>query len=141
MAQARRFVFYEIGGFDLSQGLACLPLEQQVLVRDLAWYYDNVGALVLHDVVDLEPVAGYLGGSIIDTWEKMCPLIEAERAKRADSGSADPGRWQEYFQYLYNLVEIRRPQYARDKKLRASEKIPLRVMIRRKLMSEDSPLN
>lgn len=30
-------------------------------IRDLAWFYDNLGRLVHHGVVDIEPVSGYLG--------------------------------------------------------------------------------
>lgn len=127
LARARKFVFAELSTFNLHEGLSGLPESERDLVRDLAWFYDNLGALVLHDIVDIEPIAGYLGGSIIDSWEKMAPIVDAERRIRMAGGSSDPGRWQEYFQYLYNLVCIGTPQSARDKRVRSSFKAPMRT--------------
>jgi hypothetical protein len=141
LARARKFVYSELGSFDLAAGLEALPLEQGELVRDLAWYYDNLGALVLHDIVDIEPVAGYLGGSIVDSWKKIHPLVEAERAKRKTAGSSDPGRWQEYFEYLHNLVQYRTPQNARDRRLRGSLKVPISVRIRSRFVRGDAPFS
>ena len=74
------------------------------LVRELAWFYDNLGALVAHGVIDIEPVSGYLGGSVISVWERLEPVVLAERARRAGNGMPDPNRWQEYFENLYHLV-------------------------------------
>ncbi|WP_141753775.1 MULTISPECIES: DUF4760 domain-containing protein [Streptomyces] len=104
LARARHFVHAELPGRDLSSGLAGLPQDEQELVRDLAWYYDNLGALVAHGVVDIEPVSGYLGGSVISVWESMEPLVAVERAYRANNSLPDPNRWQEYFENLYHLV-------------------------------------
>ncbi|MGB2570299.1 DUF4760 domain-containing protein [Micromonospora citrea] len=111
LADARRFVHSGLDKCDLSQGFAGLPEEEREMVRDLAWYYDNLGALVLHEVVDVEIVAGYLGGSVVAVWEKISPLIEAERLKRADD--PDPRRWQEYFENLRFLVQEVPPSKAR----------------------------
>lgn len=104
LAHARRIVNRRLPTYDLSGGLEGLPDEERDLVRELAWYYDNLGALVTHGVVDIEPVSGYLGGSVITCWEIMEPLVRAERAKRARNGLPDPNRWQEYFENLYHLV-------------------------------------
>ncbi|MEU1519946.1 hypothetical protein ABZ490_48885 [Streptomyces sp. NPDC005811] len=82
LAQARTFVHEELPGCDLGLGLEGLPEEGRDLVRELAWYYDNLGALVAHGVVDIDPVSGYLGGSVISVWEHMEPLVRAERARR-----------------------------------------------------------
>ncbi|WP_157881127.1 DUF4760 domain-containing protein [Streptomyces griseoruber] len=104
LAQARTFVHEELPGYDLDGGLAGLPDEGRDLVRELAWYYDNLGVLVAHGVVDIEPVSGYLGGSVISVWEHMEPLVRAERTRRAQNTLPDPGRWQVYFENLYHLV-------------------------------------
>ncbi|MFC9931952.1 hypothetical protein [Streptomyces sp. NPDC127190] len=104
LAQARQFVHQELPACDLSAGLAGLPEDGRDLVRELAWYYDNLGALVAHGVVDIEPVSGYLGGSVIAVWERVEPLVAVERAKRAQNALPDPNRWQEYFENLYHLV-------------------------------------
>lgn len=104
LAQARTFVHEELPSCDLSRGLAGLPAEGRDLMRELAWYYDNLGALVTHGLVGIEPVSGYLGGSVISVWEHMEPLVTAERARRAHNALPDPNRWQEYFENLYRLV-------------------------------------
>ncbi|WP_405809268.1 hypothetical protein OG729_31350 [Streptomyces sp. NBC_00210] len=103
LAEARDFVYKDLSKYDLSQGLAALPEDKQKLVRELAWFYDNLGALVTHNVVDVEPVSGYLGVSVVLSWEKLEPLVQAERAMRTPSG-VDPKRWQAYFENLYHLV-------------------------------------
>ncbi|WP_037624143.1 DUF4760 domain-containing protein [Streptomyces aureus] len=104
LAGARQFVHEQLPGCDLSAGLDGVPGAHRELVRELAWFYDNLGALVAHGVVDIEPVSGYLGGSVISVWEGMRPMVEAERAKRAGNAMPDPNRWQEYFENLYHLV-------------------------------------
>lgn len=111
LAEARQFVYSGLAACNLKDGLAGLPPEKRELVRDLAWYYDNLGALVLHEVVDVELVAGYLGGSVVAVWESMRPLIEAERLRRTHD--ADPRRWQEYFENLAVLISEVPPTKAR----------------------------
>ncbi|MFF3399697.1 hypothetical protein ACFYW6_14375 [Streptomyces sp. NPDC002659] len=112
LAEAREFVYKDLSNYDLSKGLAGLPEDKQGLVRELAWFYDNLGALVAHDVVDVEPVSGYLGVSVVLSWEKLEPLVQAERAARTPSG-VDPQRWQAYFENLYYLVRETPPPQAR----------------------------
>ncbi|MBM0238863.1 hypothetical protein JNW88_20060 [Micromonospora sp. ATA32] len=111
LAEARHFVNSGLDVYDLSGGFAGLPEEERELVRDLAWYYDNLGALVLHEVIDVEVVAGYLGGSVTAVWEKIRPLVEAEREKRTHD--TDPRRWQEYFENLAALMREVPPSKAR----------------------------
>ena len=77
------------------------------------WFYDNLGALVAHDIIDLEPVAGYLGGSVMDCWTKLAPLVRGEREQRMIRGSGDPDRWQDYFENLDALVREHGPERAR----------------------------
>ncbi|MFF3412095.1 hypothetical protein ACFYW8_39280 [Streptomyces sp. NPDC002742] len=48
---------------------AGLSDEGRDLVREPAWYYDYLGALVTHGVAGLEPVSGCLGGSVISVGE------------------------------------------------------------------------
>jgi len=89
-----------------------LPHDRKDLVRDLAWFYDNIGTLVTHGVIDIEPVSGYLGQSVLLHWEMMRPLIQAERKKR--QGQYDPERWQIYFENLYHLIREQPPEKARS---------------------------
>ncbi|WP_043457645.1 DUF4760 domain-containing protein [Streptomyces fulvoviolaceus] len=104
LARARQVVHEQLPACNLAAGLEGLPESERDLVRELAWFYDNRGALVTHGVVDIEPVSGYLGGSVISVWERLEPLVQAERAKRARNDLPDPNRWQEYFENLYHLV-------------------------------------
>lgn len=113
LARAREVVFRQLPGWDLSTGMEGLPERERHLIRDLAWFYDNLGALVTHGVVDIEPVSGYLGGSVVSVWERMEPLVRVERAKRAQNNLPDPDRWQEYFENLYHLVKELPPPDAR----------------------------
>ncbi|MGW0576257.1 DUF4760 domain-containing protein [Streptomyces sp. NPDC002920] len=113
VAKARTFIHRELPAYDLSLGLAGLPEEKQDLVRELAWYYDNLGALVTHGVVGIEPVCGYLGGSVISVWERLEPLVAVERSRRSQNGLPDPTRFQEYFENLYHLVRETPPEQTR----------------------------
>ncbi|MFF0734205.1 hypothetical protein ACFYVK_21575 [Streptomyces chartreusis] len=113
LAQARQLVFDQLSGWDLSSGMEGLPEAERNLLRELAWFYDNLGALVTHDVVDIEPISGYLGGSVISVWEGMEPLVRVEREKRAHCGLPDADRWQAYFENLYHLVRAMPPEHAR----------------------------
>lgn len=128
LADARRFVYSDLHKCDLSLGLDGLPEDKKALVRDLAWFYDNLGTLVAHGVIDIAPVSGYLGQSVLLYWEKMQPLIQAEREKRRDS--YDPGRWQIYFENLYHLIREQSPEKARSAQRRWRLQNPAHVPTR-----------
>ncbi len=102
LAAVRHYVAEDLPA-DLSKGLQSLPLEWRDRVRGLAWFYDNLGALATHDIVDVEPIAGYLGTSVLRSWEKLTPLIDAERKRRHED--VDPLRWQAYFENLVDLIQ------------------------------------
>jgi hypothetical protein len=114
LADARRFVYHDLGSFDPKNGLDALDAENRELVRDLAWFYDNLGALVAHDVVDIDFVSGFLGGSVASTWTELEPFIRGEREKRKGHAT-DPERWQMYFENLATLVRETPPQVARSR--------------------------
>jgi hypothetical protein len=108
---AREFVnnsSFVAAGFPVDDGFDGLPEE----VKRLAWYYDQLGALVAHDIIDVELVSGYIGGSMRMTWERLRPYIETERRRRASS--PDPMRWQEYFENLAALIDESPPAKARS---------------------------
>lgn len=114
LAHTRVFVHgLKSDDFDPADGLAGLPTDMQVPVRELMWFYDNLGALVAHGIIDLGPVSGYLGGSVVDCWGKLAPLVDGERKKRGLSGSVDPDRWQVYFQNLDGRIRDYSPEQAR----------------------------
>lgn len=112
LMEARRFVYTELHQCDLSLGLKGLPNEQtRDSVRELMWFYDNLGVMVAYRVVDVEPLAGYLGGSVIDMWSALAPLVHAERGLR--TVASEPDRWQLYFEYLASRFEQVPPGKAR----------------------------
>lgn len=111
LAEAREFVFHELPGYDLSLGLRGLPEEKRALVLELVWFYDNLGALVAYGIVDIGPVSGYIGTSVIAVWENIWPLVEAERKRRANP--SDPQYWQAYFENLISLIRQNPSENAR----------------------------
>lgn len=108
MAAARRFVYRELGQRDLSHGMDSLPETERELVRDLMCFYDILGVIVAYDVIDVDPVVDQLGGSVIDMWSALAPLIATERSRRGGQ-VADPGRWHCYFEQLASSVKVRPP--------------------------------
>lgn len=126
-AETRRFVHRQIDPLKhpSDQGFSAFG-DMEPRVRDLAWFYDNLGVLVHHGTVSLGPVSGYLGGSVSDTWNKLEPYIEAERSAR--STSVNPGRWQIYFELLNERIRVKQPTEAiRGRPLSASRRALSRV--------------
>lgn len=111
LARARRSVYRELVEIDPASGISGLPEDIRPGVRDLAWFYDNLGVLVHHGVVDIRPISGYLGGSVVSTWQVLEPFIATEREKRSDS--PDPARWQMYFELLVDEIAQMPPDRAR----------------------------
>lgn len=64
---------------------------------------DNIGLLVAERLVPAELVAGYMGTSILDLWERLAPHIYADREVRRAEG-ADPG-YQFYFEHLAETMK------------------------------------
>ena len=119
LAKARHLVVHELSASDLKAGLTGLPEGQRQQVRDLIWFYDNLGAFVVHKIIDAPLVVGYMGGSITDVWEKLLPLVEADRVNRAAAGRTDHKHWLEYFQYLYDVaVAAEAGREQEDKRMR-----------------------
>lgn len=80
---------------DPATGYQHLPVE----VVQLSWFFDHLGVLVHRGIVKHEPVAEYIGGSILQAWELLQPYIETER-KRTEGWN----HYQVYFQILAKRV-------------------------------------
>jgi hypothetical protein len=107
LTKGRAFVCGDgIASCDLKAGLDGVPSEYRRAVVELMWFYDNLGVLVAHGIVDLDPIAGYLGGSLVNSWTALAQLVEVERQTRE-------GGWQEYFENLNMLVMEKGPAKAR----------------------------
>jgi hypothetical protein len=108
LIEARDFVYHKLPKLSTPNGLQSLSRSKRRLVIDLLFFYDNLGNLVAHGVVDLPPVSAYLGGSLQTVWELVYgSIVEPERNRRAKS--ADANRWQAYFENLYVLTKQHTP--------------------------------
>jgi hypothetical protein len=59
---------------------------------------DNIGMLVVEELVRPELIAGFIGTSVVDLWVRLRPSIEAERQIRRNRGESDA--YQLYFEHL-----------------------------------------
>nr|WP_134124089.1 hypothetical protein [Kribbella kalugense] len=109
LSDARRYVYRDLGNQDLSHGMDGLPSAEREAVRDLMCFYDILGVMVAYDAIDADPVIGNLGGTVVDMWSALAPLVASERRLREVS---DPERWHWYFEYLAALVETHPPRQA-----------------------------
>src|SRR5581483_10915979 len=88
LTDARRMVLSEetLATQDASQGFAAFDEPDRALVLDLVFFYDNLGALVVHDIVDVQLIAGYLGGSQSATGKLWNPSSTPSGRGHATSG-------------------------------------------------------
>lgn len=114
LARIRGVVYNDVPQMDLSKGLPGLPQEHREDIRDLLWFYDNLGVLVVHRIIDIRPVSGYLGSAAVFVWNRMKPMILSERERRVREGlDIDPGRWQHYFELLVEEIRLNPPGSSR----------------------------
>jgi hypothetical protein len=87
---------------DSAKGFESIADEElQQLARSTSHWYDNIGVLVAHGMVEPEYVAGFLGTSAIDTWNLLKRFIVGDRECRKSIGQDDD--YQDYFEYLVRL--------------------------------------
>jgi hypothetical protein len=117
LSAARTYVFMTVRLIPTDElhtrGIEAIDPKWRDEVVHLAWFYDHVGLLVSHGVVDLEPISGYMGDTVIRNWRILEPLIMAERRRRRDG--IDDLRWQRYFENLYQLILDCPPSQARGR--------------------------
>jgi hypothetical protein len=78
-----------------------LPLRDCRMAEMVSNYLDQIGTFVKLDDLAFEPSEAFLGGSALNMWEKLWPIIRAERDKGGSRKS-----YQEHFEYL--VVRLRR---------------------------------
>jgi hypothetical protein len=59
-----------------------LPAEPKEHVRQVAFFYDELGKLVVHGVVDQKFIIGSYGVTIYRTWHAIAPYVYREREIR-----------------------------------------------------------
>ncbi|MFG2794052.1 hypothetical protein [Streptomyces sp. NPDC048419] len=64
-----------------GDGYRNLPEEVKVHIRRVGLFYDDIGTLVVHGIVDEQLVLGAYGNAILRAWDRLAPFVYAERNK------------------------------------------------------------
>ena len=91
---------------DLDSALASLAGRRHI-GSYVFYFYDQIGALLRRNLIDIELVDDLLGNSTKQLWEKVEPLIREARVR-----SDDP-RLYEHFEFLYHVMARRAKSAAR----------------------------
>jgi hypothetical protein len=94
----RRCLYRELPAYPSNDGFESIddPELPQLAVSTSHWY-DNVGALVAHKMVDPTYIAGFLGQSELDMWNLLERFILAERRTKPH------GDYGDYFEFLVRV--------------------------------------
>ena len=67
-AKARQFIDWDLDCVSMTQicGFGGLPLDVRDDIRDLAWFDDQLGVLVAHEIVEVAPISTF-GGAVQTT--------------------------------------------------------------------------
>jgi hypothetical protein len=98
MVNARRILHQKLTDSDSNLGITHLPPETREAAERVAFYLDNVGALVAHKLVQRSLAAGFLGVSAKGHGEALSPYVFRERANRGTV-------YLNYFEYLAAEME------------------------------------
>jgi len=86
-----------------SLGWDGLPDDLKESAKNVSHFFDHLGVLVAHNLVNKEAIFGWLGGSIERNWILLAPYIDAERKIRENDN------YQKYFEILYETA-LKHPQ-------------------------------
>jgi hypothetical protein len=88
-----------------AEGFGALPVEWRDNAYRVCYFFDHLGILVAHRMVDERVVVGAFATQAIQVWHVAEPFIRAERRHRADNYSpyASPG-FLEYYEHLVQRV-------------------------------------
>lgn len=79
----RRYVFRTLDEeCEPGAGISTLPDDARRHVTRVAHYLDQLGFLVDQRLIDPHAVAGFMGPSVLRSWEVLAPYIRQERAAR-----------------------------------------------------------
>lgn len=109
MRQSRQWVLRQLDT-DYQQGersFSALPDEGRVHALRLSHFYDHLGLLAAHRLIDPDAALGYLGDSMMDAWTRLEPFIFHERTSRIN------GEYQEYFDMFVRYAKLKSPTMVR----------------------------
>jgi hypothetical protein len=93
MVTRRRLIYHGLSCHQAAEGLQGLPDDLREAVETVSHYLDHVGVLVRKDLVGIDLVAAFIGGSTMSMWAQMAPFIREHRRQTAEV-------YQRHFEYL-----------------------------------------
>jgi len=98
-SEMRRRVAARLGEIAYTEGarLSDLPDDVREEATAISHFFDHLGAMVAHGMVEKDVVIGFCGGSVIGWWNRLEPYIKAER-------SSGYRVYQKYFETLNRLA-------------------------------------
>lgn len=77
---AQEHVLNELPGRDaLKYGISGLPKQAHTHAALIGLFYDDLGKLVAHRMIDQDLVVGGYGSMIVRLWDALAPFVYAER--------------------------------------------------------------
>ncbi|MGW4979089.1 DUF4760 domain-containing protein [Streptomyces mirabilis] len=67
-----------------DDGYRNLPEQAKVHIRRVGLFYDDVGKLVAHQIVDEQLVLGSYGAAVVKMWDRLAPFVYAERQRHGN---------------------------------------------------------
>ncbi|AZM56331.1 hypothetical protein DMA15_30170 [Streptomyces sp. WAC 01529] len=75
------YIREELSAHPADDGYRNLPQEAQLHIRRVGLFYDDIGKLVAHGIVEESLIFGAYGGAIARIWDTLAPFVYAERQK------------------------------------------------------------
>jgi len=101
-------------------GYTNLPVTAAIHVLPVSHFFDNLGLLVAHGIINEELVLSFMGESIEFAWLVLEPYIvkEGELRKAIREGELKKADYQEFFRDLVKRVRTNPPAQIRQKLLK-----------------------
>jgi hypothetical protein len=75
---------------ELPENLTSLTDEQDLIVDRVVVEYDNIGSLVINDLIDFQLMAALYSKSTERCWRRVKQWVEEERGRRGGASYAEP---------------------------------------------------
>jgi hypothetical protein len=95
-------------GVDAAEGVTGLPQDKRLQANRLCIFYDDLGKLVAHGIIDEDLVIGSYGYGIMWAWKALEPFIRAQRVLNGTNYNI-------YFEDLALRAERNPPPVVHDK--------------------------
>jgi len=103
-----RYIYNELDKkCDPTKGFMGLPKNAKKQVTSVSQFFETLGQLVAHNIIDEDLVIGYMGGSILNVWKVLEKYIYQERKIRKEMGIGE--EYQEFFEDLVVRIKEKPP--------------------------------